>query len=120
MKKTIKSTGLLIAAFCFALFANAQSSEISDSVMVNGNCGSCKKNIEKSAMNAGATFAMWNKQTKMLNLKFDPAKTNRQKIENQIAAKGYDTENAKASDDAYYKLEECCQYDRKDLKTKKL
>ncbi len=119
MKKVFKSTALLfIAVFAFSL-VNAQSTEVADSVVVNGNCGMCKKNIEKSATDAGASYAFWNKKTKVLNVKFDPAKTNRQKIEEKVAAKGYDTENVKASDEAYHKLEECCQYERKSLKTAK-
>lgn len=109
---------MLIAIFAFSA-TYAQSTEVSDSLLVNGNCGMCKKNIEKSAMAAGATYAFWNKKTKVLNVKFDPAKTNQTQIENKIAEKGYDTENVKASDEAYKKLEECCQYDRKDMKPTK-
>ncbi len=108
---------LLIAMFAFSA-TNAQSAEVSDSLLVNGNCGMCKKNIEKSALAAGATFAFWDKKTKVLNVKFDPSKTNQSQIENKIAEKGYDTENVKASDEAYKKLEECCQYERKDMKPK--
>jgi hypothetical protein len=36
-----------------------------------------------------------------------------------VAAAGYDTEDYKASDSAYQKLDECCQYERKNLKEKK-
>lgn len=119
MKKQFKQFALLlIALFTFSAI-HAQSGEVSDSLLVNGNCGMCKKNIEKSAMDAGATFAFWNKKTKMLNVKFDPAKTNQAQIEEKIAAKGYDTENVKASDEAYNKLEECCQYERKVMKPAK-
>lgn len=109
---------LLIATFAFSAI-HAQSSDVSDSLLVNGNCGMCKKNIEKSAMAAGATYAFWDKKTKVLNVKFDPSKTNQAQIENKIAEKGYDTENVKASDEAYKKLEECCQYERKDMKPQK-
>ena len=52
-------------------------------------------------------------------MKFDTSKTNMQKIEQKVADKGYDTQNIKATDEAYFKLEECCQYERKDLKPSK-
>lgn len=112
-------TKLILLSVCVLAFTftEAQTNEIADSVTVNGVCGMCKKNIEKSAMDAGATFAFWNKKTKVLNVKFDSGKTNRERIEQKIADKGYDTEDIKASDDAYNKLEMCCQYERKSLKS---
>lgn len=120
MKKQIKQCALLfLGLFAFTAIHAQSSNEITDSVLVNGNCGMCKKNIEKSAMDAGATYAFWNKKTKMLNVKFDPSKTSQEQIENKIAAKGYDTQNVKASDEAYQKLEECCQYERKEMKPAK-
>ena len=76
----------------------------------------CKKHIESSALAAGATVANWDKKTKFLQVSYDPAITNSAKIETAIAAAGYDTQNINASDNAYKKLEECCQYDRSDLK----
>jgi hypothetical protein len=33
-------------------------------------------------------------------------------IEKEIAAVGYDTQDVKATDDAYHKLPKCCQYER--------
>lgn len=109
---------LLLLSVCLPAFnfLQAQSTEVTDSVSVNGVCGMCKKNIEKSAMDAGATFALWNKKTKVLSVKFVPGKTDMEKIEQKVADKGYDTQNIKASDSAYNKLELCCQYERKNLK----
>lgn len=82
-------------------------------VKVSGNCGSCKKHIEKAAKDAGATTAIWDKTTKLLSLTFDAGKTSTDKIETAIAGVGYDTEHKVASEEAYKKLDECCQYDRK-------
>lgn len=119
MKKHLKKLSLLcIGVFTFT-FMQAQTTEVADSVIVNGNCGMCKKNIEKSAMDAGATFAFWDKKTKVLNVKYEAGKTDMKKIEQKVADKGYDTENVKATEEAYFKLEDCCQYERKDLKPKK-
>lgn len=119
MKKQIKKFLFLSFSIFMINAATAQTTEKADSVIVNGNCGMCKKNIEKSALDAGATYAFWNKKSKVLNVKFDTSKTNMQKIEQKVADKGYDTQNIKATDEAYFKLEECCQYERKDLKPSK-
>ena len=102
---------LLISLFSFQ-FSSAQTSGKTDSMKVNGMCGMCKKTIEKNALAAGATAANWNKKTKFLQVSYDPAVTNPIKIETAVASAGYDTQDVKASDSAYFKLEECCQYDR--------
>lgn len=119
MKRFIKQLSVLVSAFLISYTVTAQSPELSDSVMVNGNCGMCKKKIEKSAMDAGATFSFWDKKTKMLTVKYNSSKTNMNVIETKVASGGYDTENVKASDESYFKLEECCQYKRDNLKIQK-
>lgn len=113
-----KATTLFIALFSFA-FVQAQTAEVADSVAVSGNCGMCKKNIEKGASEAGATYAFWDRRSKVLNVKFDSTKTSMKKIEQKIAEKGYDTENERGSDEAYSKLEECCHYERREVKPAK-
>lgn len=85
-------------------------------IKVSGNCGSCKKSIEKAAKEAGAATATWDKATKLLALTFDAGKTSTDKIETAIAGVGYDTEHKVATEEAYKKLDECCQYDRKKKK----
>ena len=82
-------------------------------VKVFGNCGMCKKKIEKAAKLPGVESAVWDKKTKELTLTYDAAKTSSLKVQTSIANAGYDTEKVKAPDAAYGKLDECCQYDRK-------
>lgn len=106
MKKLFAT--LLLASVCF--MANAQNPT---KIKVAGNCGMCKKHIEKAAKDAGATTANWDKVSKMLTVSFDPSKTSNDKIEIAIAAAGYDTEHKQATEEAYKKLDECCQYERK-------
>lgn len=116
--KTIKFFAVFFSLIFTYYFAAAQS--VTDSVKVNGNCGMCKKTIEKNAVAAGATTATWNKKTKFLSVTFDASKSNLQKIQKSVADAGYDTEDFKANDKAYQGLEECCQYDRTvQLKEKK-
>ncbi len=116
--KFIKSFGIILfSIFSFHLsFAQIVKTE---TISVNGNCNSCKKNIEKSALAAGATTANWDKKTKFLNISYDPAISNSVKIQTAVADAGYDTQDFKASDSAYNKLDDCCQYDRKNDKEKK-
>lgn len=102
---------LVIAFVCTSIFAMAQAKQ--ETVKVYGNCNSCKKHIETAAKEAGATSAVWNKDTKVLSLKFDAAKTDSKKIQAKVAAAGYDTQDATATKEAYDKLDECCQYERK-------
>ena len=102
---------LVIAFVCTSIFAMAQAKQTT--VKVYGNCGMCKKHIETAAKEAGATSAVWNKDTKVLSLKFDAAKTDSKKIQAKVAAAGYDTQDATATKEAYEKLDECCQYERK-------
>ncbi len=85
-------------------------------IKVSGNCGMCKGHIEKAAKAAGATTANWDKVSKILKISFDAGKTSTDKIEDAIAQVGYDTEHKTANADAYGKLDECCQYERKGTK----
>ncbi|MEO6136431.1 MAG: copper chaperone [Ginsengibacter sp.] len=110
--KHVKFLSVLFVSLLATQFSFGQTA-IQDSVLVNGNCGMCKKTIEKSAMAAGATTVSWNKTSKYLSMTYDPAKTNSNKIQTAVAKSGYDTQDVKAGDDAYKGLEECCQYDRK-------
>lgn len=110
-------TIFLSVIFSFiSLFAIAQKTTVdkSEEIKVWGNCGMCKSTIEKSAKTAGATYALWNEDTKMLKVKYPAAKTSGAKIQEKIAAAGYDTKDFTASDEAYNNLHECCKYDRKE------
>ena len=111
----IKFFFILFMGMVSAQFAGAQTS-IQDSIIVNGNCGMCKKTIEKSALAAGATTAFWDRKAKILKVEFDSTKTNNEKIQKAVANSGYDTQDFTAPDEVYSKLEECCHYDRKPLK----
>ena len=104
---------ILTIAFIFITIATMAQATNQATVKVYGNCTSCKKHIETAAKEAGATSAVWNKDTKFLTLKFDAKKTDSKKIQQKVAAAGYDTQDATATKKAYDKLDECCQYERK-------
>lgn len=115
--KTLKVIPFIAILMSLAYFGFAQNSA-SESIKVSGECGMCKKKIEKAAKDAGATYAVWNKDTKVLDIKYS-SQTNSAKIQQKIADAGYDTPKFKATDEAYNKLEECCQYERESVNTEK-
>ena len=96
---------LAIAGICFA-------QQKTEKMIVSGECGMCKKKIEKAAKDGGATYAFWNQDTKVLTVRYSSTSANPAKIEKKIAAVGYDTPDFRATDEAYNKLDECCQYER--------
>lgn len=111
IKYYITLSFLLITFFSFAQAKTA--GVVSDNIKVSGNCGMCKGHIEKAAKEGGASYAAWNKSTKILAVKYDASKTSNMKIQEQVAKAGYDTKDVKGDDKAYNSLDECCKYDRK-------
>jgi len=109
--KPIKPGALLFISF-FLLHSSFAQSLQKQTITVAGECGQCKKKIEKSALSAGAVYANWNEKTKQLAITYAPAKSNLLKIETAIAGAGYDTPDVQADDKAYNSLDQCCQYDR--------
>ena len=105
-----------VAALLLSMTATSFAQTKTETLKVSGECGMCKKKIEKAAKDAGASYALWNKDTKVLTIKYNKASTNTAKIEKKIAAVGYDTPDFKATDEAYSKLDECCQYERAEVK----
>lgn len=83
-----------------------------ETFLVLGNCGMCKKTIEKAALGAGASTAAWDAEKDQLTVVFDPAKTSLDAIQKAVALSGYDNAGYKAPDTAYNNLHGCCQYDR--------
>jgi periplasmic mercuric ion binding protein len=104
---------LLLMTFSFTVSAQ----DTTEKFKVSGNCGMCKNKIEKAAKEAGATYAMWDEDSKMLEVKYNSTSTNAAKIQEKIAASGYDNVGAKASDEAYNKLHGCCKYERSEAST---
>jgi hypothetical protein len=84
----------------------------SETLKVSGECGSCKKKIESAAKKAGASYAVWNMDSKELTIKYNSTSANSAKIQKAVADAGYDTPDYKATDEAYNKLDGCCQYER--------
>jgi hypothetical protein len=107
----IFSSLFLLLSICSISFAQ----EKTDSFKVAGECGMCKKKIEKAAKTAGASYAAWDTKSKQLVVKYSTESTNQTKIQQSIAGVGYDTPDYKATEEAYNKLDGCCQYERQSV-----
>ncbi|HDR52504.1 MAG TPA: ATPase [Mariniphaga anaerophila] len=102
----------LIAMFVLGTFTGF-AGEKTEKFKVKGNCGMCEKRIEEVANSVeGVQSADWDKESKMIEVKFDDTKTSTGKIEKAIAKAGHDTPHHKAKDEVYDKLPGCCKYDR--------
>ena len=130
MKQTIKilffvSIGLLIGYFIadFNLknepeILNPEKAETIVELMgtettfgVKGNCKMCKKTIETAALSLdGVHKAVWDVETKQIDLVYDDQLVELMTIHNTIANSGYSTELVDLNKEAYDNLPMCCQY----------
>lgn len=111
MKKIV----IILSTFVLAVFGSnsyAKDALTKTTIKVSGSCDLCKERIEKAAKIPGVKAVEWMEETHLLTVAYAPVKTSLDKIQQSIAAAGYDTEKYKASEEDYLKLPECCQYDR--------
>lgn len=92
------------------LSAQTNTTDTTVSFTVQGVCEQCKDRIEAAAKGKGVQSAIWNIDTKQLQLTYNPSRTTVTKISNRIAAAGHDTYLKKANDAVYNKLPDCCHY----------
>ncbi len=89
--------------------AESQKSKVV-SIKTSAICGSCKNRIEKAVKATdGVQEAMLNLNSKKIKIKYDPSKTNADKLRAVIAGTGYDADDVKKNEDAFGKLPMCCQ-----------
>jgi mercuric ion binding protein len=108
--KSYKLFSMLVV--CLAMAGQSFAQSKTEKLKVSGECGMCKKKIESAAKESGATYALWNKDSKILTVTYNSQNTNSAKIQQNIAAVGYDTPEFKATDEAYNSLDDCCKYQR--------
>jgi membrane fusion protein, copper/silver efflux system len=78
---------------------------------VSGNCDMCKERIESAAKSVkGVSTALWDMNTKMAQIEFNPSETTLDAIQKAIADAGHDNVKYRAPDDVYKNLPECCLY----------
>lgn len=118
MKNLLKS-GLVLALISlssssFAQIKNAKTAK----VKVHGNCEMCEATIEKAINQKNLTFGDWNKDSKILTVQYDGARTDLKKLLRKVAEAGYDNQYFTAPDKTYQQLPQCCQYKRPESNTK--
>ena len=110
MKTRILNLVMVLGLSTVTLLAQSGKTEKFE---VAGNCGMCETRIEKAANSVdGVSSADWDKETKMIEVSFDPEKSDLHKIHQAIAKVGHDTKMHKAADDVYNGLPGCCKYER--------
>lgn len=103
---------LLALVFITMTTVRAQT-EKNETFKVAGNCGMCETRIEKAAKSVdGVLSADWDKETKMIDVKFNSDKADIHKVHIAIAKAGHDTKMHKATEEVYDKLPGCCKYER--------
>ena len=112
----MKNIFLVVLIALFSVTIQAQEKKDKNAkreIAVKGNCEMCKKRIEKAAYSVpGVKSAVWSPESQELVLIVNEQKSEIGEIEKAVAKAGHDTNNVKATDEAYGKLHECCSYDR--------
>jgi periplasmic mercuric ion binding protein len=108
MKNILKITMMLVAVWIYTPAMSQNKAEIS--IKTSSQCGECKERIEKAmAYEKGVKSAVLVVTTQMLNVVYDPRKTDPNTIRKAIVAVGYDADSLKADPKAYKALPTCCQ-----------
>ena len=110
--KTIKRLLVIILALSITSLAKAQNYNYkldgpftaTKTFKVSGVCEMCKQRIENAINDLpGVWSSKWDVNSKTLMVRYDRVKITPDKMEQLIAAAGYDTEKVKASDLGIFK-----------------
>ena len=96
----------------------AQTTIVTATVSVKGNCGECKERIENAADIKGVKTSSWSENTKVLAVTYDSKKVSLEQIEQAIANAGHEVNKMAANEKAYNALPSCCKYKTEDCKKK--
>ena len=91
---------------------NAAAKQKSETITIKTSaiCESCKARIEKKLKaTEGVEEAFLNLNNKKVKIKFDPTKTDADKLRLVIANSGYDADDVKKNAESFDKLPACCQ-----------
>lgn len=100
------------------LLAQKSKKVLEAEFLVDGVCNMCKERIETAAYDLpGVKWVEWNKNTKLLTVKFKTSKVSLEEIHEAIAAVGHNTSKKRSTEEAYNELPGCCQYQSEDVQT---
>jgi len=103
---------VLVVAGCNSQNQNKKASSKTEEIKVLGECDMCKTRIEDAMKIDGIAEAVWNPETKLLKVTYNPALVTSDDIQKKVAGVGHDTEKFRAEDSVYDNLPGCCHYER--------
>ncbi len=103
---------ILVVAGCNSQNRNKKVTSTTEEIKVLGECGMCKERIEDAMKIDGIAEAVWNQETKLLKVTYNPTMVTSDDIQKKVAAVGHDTEKYRAEDSVYASLPDCCHYER--------
>ncbi|GAB4034531.1 heavy-metal-associated domain-containing protein [Spirosoma jeollabukense] len=103
-------TSLLILGNSFASAPTRDDKEKEVKIKTSAICGMCKARIERNlAFEKGVKESDLDVKTKVVTIKYNPAKTDVAKLKANISKTGYDAEEVPADEAGYNKLPSCCK-----------
>jgi len=106
----MKTINIFILGIILSANVQAQSTVITSTLSVKGNCGECKERIENAADIKGVKNASWKEESQVFTVTYDTKKVTLDKIEQAISKAGYETTHIKGDSAAYKALPQCCKY----------
>ncbi|WP_288428797.1 heavy metal-associated domain-containing protein [uncultured Spirosoma sp.] len=104
------ATTLLLLGNTFAGPRDDKEKEVK--IKTSAVCGMCKARIERNlAFEKGVKEATLDVKSKVVTIKYNPAKTDVAKLKANISKTGYDAEDVAADEAGYNKLPGCCKKD---------
>tara|TARA_B100000965_G_scaffold323853_1_gene285667 strand:+ start:122 stop:466 length:345 start_codon:yes stop_codon:yes gene_type:complete len=102
---------LIFPVLSFAQESGSKSSKAQ--FVVLGECEMCKDRIQRATYKIkGVKYSSWSIPKNKLSIIYNSNKVSLLDIKKQIAEVGHDTDESKATDEAYENLHHCCKYDR--------
>lgn len=99
---------LLLTTSTFTMAGDDKEVKIKTSAV----CGMCKERIERNlSFEKGVKDASLDVKSKIVTIKYNPKKTDVNKLKANIAKTGYDADEVVADEAGYTKLPTCCKKD---------
>lgn len=103
-------TSLMILGNGFAHASSRDDKEKEVKIKTSAICGMCKARIERNlAFEKGVKESTLDVKSKIVTIKYNPAKTDIAKLKANISKTGYDAEEVLANEAGYAKLPSCCK-----------
>ena len=101
---------LMILGNSFAGVPPRDDKEKEVKIKTSAICGMCKARIERNlAFEKGVKESTLDVKSKIVTIKYNPAKTDIAKLKANISKTGYDAEEVLANEAGYAKLPSCCK-----------